>query len=103
MILKQVLLLTSLSLFALEIVFLALIKKKLQCANTQDPVIDQLEQFFSMVRPSHYAIYVAIYVCLLFLAKLWAYLFMFIITIQGVSVLVDIYLLYRIIKSQSSS
>ncbi len=96
--LKQTLLCISLGLFFIELFFYLFIKHKLEDAIYEDPLIDQLVQLFEFIQPHHYFIYVCVYIFLLFLAKLWIYLFLFILSIQTISVVFDIYVTYKVLK-----
>ncbi len=64
--------------------------------QTQDIFLDQLIQFFDVLKPKHLFFYVAVFVGALFLAKRWIYVFVPIFIIQTLSLSVDVIFLSKI-------
>ncbi len=94
----QQLLCASITICCIELYFFVWIKKQIKQLPNQDPIIDQLQQFFDQLTPAQVTLYIGCYAGLLIGAKYFNPLFFIIFFIQGLSLLCDIMLMIKIKK-----
>ena len=91
----QLCLLISLTIFIFEAGFFFWLKHTLQTHTLTDPIFEHLTQFFKSYKPFQALIYTGIYALLLYLAKLWPFIFIVIFIIQGLSIVCNIGLMIK--------
>lgn len=97
---SQFLLCGSLILFFIEVVIFLYIKKISKHVQSTDMVVDHSLLFLAVLKPSHVFVYVSIYVMVLFFAKMWAIIFIFIYGFQLFSLVIDSIFLTKLFKEQ---
>ena len=98
----QVCCLLSLTLVIVELIYFYWIKHIILTHSFDDILFDQLDQFFNNLKPKHIIAYCTLYAIVLFLAKYWIYLFIFIFAIQTISLGCNSFIIHRILKKKKS-
>ena len=99
----QLYLLISLTIFIFEASFFFWLKHTLQTHTLTDPIFEHLTQFLKKYKPSQALIYTGVYALLLYLAKLWPFIFIIIFIIQGLSVICNIGLYIKYKNTQNDT
>ncbi|MBI60730.1 hypothetical protein CL657_05910 [bacterium] len=96
----QVCCLLSLTLVIIELICFYWIKRIILTHSFDAILFDQLDQFFNNLKPEHIIAYCTLYAIVLFLAKYWIYLFIFIFAIQIISLGCNSFIIHRILKKK---
>ena len=94
--LTQQLMCLSLGLFIIEILFFLWVKKNIIHLQKPDPILDQLQQFFDQLNLFQVSVYIMCYSAALIAAKYFKPLFFIIFSIQGLSIICDIFIALKI-------
>ena len=91
--------LMSLTVYLIELGLVIFIKREYaQKESIEDTMIEQLAMMIEQAGPGFLAIYSALYLMLLFLGKVFPFVMTLLITLQLLSVSVDVYILRKLKK-----
>ena len=95
---KQICLSISLIIFTIEFIFFYWVKHHIPKEIHEDPIINQLQQFFNNVTLRHITYYIFVYCLILIMCKFYQAMFIILLIIQSISTIVNIIVYQKLSK-----